>query len=94
MTTNPTQNKSDYKVLLPGDVKLEMVKVEGSTFMMGGNNYDDEKPIHEVKVPNFLIILIIPKHLLILIQEPVLKTPADAVSTIYQFPAAVLKVLV
>ena len=30
---------------------LNMVWVEGGTFMMGGNEYDDEKPIHEVRIP-------------------------------------------
>ncbi|WP_282776074.1 formylglycine-generating enzyme family protein [Phaeodactylibacter xiamenensis] len=55
MVTTSIQNKSEYKVILPGNIELEMVKVEGGTFMMGGNNYDDEKPIHEVKVPNFHI---------------------------------------
>ena len=55
MTTVSAKNKSDYTVFLPNHIPLEMVKVEGGTFMMGENNYDDEKPIHEVKVPDFYI---------------------------------------
>jgi formylglycine-generating enzyme required for sulfatase activity len=36
--------------------KLEMIFVEGGTFMMGSNDgYDDEKPIHEVTVSSFWI---------------------------------------
>ncbi|MCR9053799.1 MAG: formylglycine-generating enzyme family protein [Phaeodactylibacter xiamenensis] len=55
MTTTSTQNKSDYDVLLPGGTKIEMVEVEGGTFMMGSEEREREKPIHEVKVPNFHI---------------------------------------
>ena len=38
---------------LPNGTLLELVKVEGGKFMMGGNNYNDEQPIHEVEVPDF-----------------------------------------
>ncbi|MBI5852691.1 MAG: SUMF1/EgtB/PvdO family nonheme iron enzyme [Planctomycetes bacterium] len=34
-----------------GDV--ELVRIEGGTFAMGGRRHDDEKPIHEVRVPGF-----------------------------------------
>jgi formylglycine-generating enzyme required for sulfatase activity len=33
----------------------EMVFVEGGTFKMGSNDYDDEKPIHDVTVSDFYI---------------------------------------
>ena len=36
-------------------VKLEMVYVPGGKFMMGGDKFDDEKPLHEVTVPAFYI---------------------------------------
>ncbi len=55
MTTTSTQNKSSHTVILPGDIPLEMVKVEGGTFMMGSEAYDREKPVHEVSVSDFYI---------------------------------------
>jgi formylglycine-generating enzyme required for sulfatase activity len=36
-------------------VPLEMVLVPAGKFMMGGDKFDDEKPIHEVSVPSFYI---------------------------------------
>ncbi len=41
------KNKSTFE--------LEMIQVEGGTFQMGGEKYDDEKPIHGVTVPTFHI---------------------------------------
>jgi formylglycine-generating enzyme required for sulfatase activity len=55
MTSLSAKNRSDYTVLLPNDISLEMVKVEGGTFMMGSEEREREKPIHEVKVPDFHI---------------------------------------
>ncbi len=51
------------KIILPEEPKLEprlpfepeMVFVPGGTFKMGSNDYDDEKPIHEVTVQDFYI---------------------------------------
>jgi len=45
---------------LPNNVKLEMIYVPGGTFMMGSNmigsnDYDDEKPIHQVTLEPFLV---------------------------------------
>jgi formylglycine-generating enzyme required for sulfatase activity len=34
---------------------IEMVHVEGGTFQMGSNDYDNEKPIHSVTLGNFSI---------------------------------------
>lgn len=41
--------------IIPGMANSEMVLVEGGTFMMGSNEYDDEKPVHKVTVPSFAI---------------------------------------
>lgn len=38
---------------LSGDIPLELTKVEGGTFMMGGNVHEREHPVHEVKVSDF-----------------------------------------
>ena len=40
---------------LPNNVKLEMIYVPGGTFMMGSEDYDDEKPIHQVTLEPFLV---------------------------------------
>lgn len=55
MTTLFTQNKNDYTVYLPDNVPLEVVKVEGGSFMMGSEEHDREKPVHEVNVSDFHI---------------------------------------
>ncbi|MEZ4772293.1 MAG: SUMF1/EgtB/PvdO family nonheme iron enzyme [Bacteroidia bacterium] len=34
---------------------LEMIEVQGGSFMMGGDEYDREKPIHKVTLDSFLI---------------------------------------
>ena len=41
--------------ILPNNVKLEMIYVPGGTFMMGSEDYDDEKPIHQVTLKPFLV---------------------------------------
>lgn len=45
------------KEALPDGPDLEMVPVKGGTFIMGNNHsqYGDEKPEHEVSVPDFLL---------------------------------------
>ena len=40
---------------LPPDFHLEMVDIPAGKFNMGSNEYEDEKPIHEVIVPAFQI---------------------------------------
>ncbi|MEZ4827058.1 MAG: SUMF1/EgtB/PvdO family nonheme iron enzyme [Bacteroidia bacterium] len=40
---------------LPGGFSFDMIFVEGGSFMMGGERYDREKPIHEVSLDNFYI---------------------------------------
>jgi formylglycine-generating enzyme required for sulfatase activity len=40
---------------LPADFKLEMVKIPAGKFMMGSDEHDSEKPIHEVTVNAFKI---------------------------------------
>ena len=39
--------------ILPNDVPLELLQVEGGTFAMGGEMTDQEQPIHEVAIPDF-----------------------------------------
>jgi serine/threonine protein kinase len=34
---------------------VEMIRVDGGTFMMGSNEYDDEQPVHQVTVSSFYI---------------------------------------
>jgi formylglycine-generating enzyme required for sulfatase activity len=41
--------------IIPGIASSELVLVEGGTFMMGSDEYDEEKPIHEVTVPSLAI---------------------------------------
>ncbi len=50
----PKPSTSNFIEDLNG-VKLEMIYIPGGEFMMGSNNYDDEKPPHRVKLSPFLI---------------------------------------
>jgi formylglycine-generating enzyme required for sulfatase activity len=58
---SPTPHASQSSALqsftedLGNSVKLEMVRLPGGTFEMGSNDYDDEKPPHQVKVDAFAI---------------------------------------
>ncbi|MDX1939067.1 MAG: SUMF1/EgtB/PvdO family nonheme iron enzyme [Saprospiraceae bacterium] len=49
----------EEKIILPDPPKLivpdNLILVEGGTFKMGSNDYDSEKPIHEVKLDSFYI---------------------------------------
>ncbi len=40
-------------VIWPEPSGYEMVLIKGDNFMMGSEEYDDEKPVHEVTVPDF-----------------------------------------
>ncbi|MBE9174766.1 SUMF1/EgtB/PvdO family nonheme iron enzyme [Synechocystis salina LEGE 06155] len=40
---------------LPGGVKSEMIKIPAGSFMMGSNERDDEKPIHQVTLKEFYL---------------------------------------
>ncbi|MEY3827899.1 MAG: hypothetical protein RLZZ148_2720, partial [Cyanobacteriota bacterium] len=58
----PTPNKSplvESRIInLPNDVSLVMVSIQGGKFLMGspeGEGYSDEKPQHEVTIPDFWI---------------------------------------
>jgi formylglycine-generating enzyme required for sulfatase activity len=44
-----------YREILPQNVPLDMVYIPGGTFMMGSNEYDSEKPIHQVRVKPFFM---------------------------------------
>ncbi len=47
------ESPSIISEILPQGIKLEMVAIPAGTFMMGSNEYDKEKPIHEVKLDEF-----------------------------------------
>ncbi|MBE8995230.1 SUMF1/EgtB/PvdO family nonheme iron enzyme [Microcystis aeruginosa] len=55
--SGPIQRKqiSQDITSLPPDFNLEMVDIPAGKFNMGSNEYDQEKPIHEVIVPAFQI---------------------------------------
>jgi formylglycine-generating enzyme required for sulfatase activity len=40
---------------LPGNIKLEMVKIPAGSFTMGSDEYDNEKPQHQVKLQEFYL---------------------------------------
>jgi len=40
---------------LGNGVQLEMIAIPGETFRMGSNDYDDEKPIHQVNIQPFYL---------------------------------------
>ena len=42
-------------VILPGGIKLEMVAIPAGSFMMGSNEYDSEKPIHQVTLKEYYL---------------------------------------
>lgn len=44
-----------YIETLPDGTSFEMIKVEGGTFMMGSDNYRNERPVHQVNVPDFFM---------------------------------------
>ena len=46
------QSKEDI-ILEIGNAAIALVYVEGGTFKMGGERFDREEPIHEVRVPSF-----------------------------------------
>lgn len=50
--TEPTPTPPRPKVEVPDPA---MVRVEGGAFQMGSEEYDDEKPVHEVRLHNFEI---------------------------------------
>jgi formylglycine-generating enzyme required for sulfatase activity/tRNA A-37 threonylcarbamoyl transferase component Bud32 len=47
--------RRELSVDLGNGVKLELVRVPAGKFMMESNEYDSEKPIHEVRLTEFLI---------------------------------------
>jgi len=46
--------KRELRFDLGKNTFLEMVQIPAGKFMMGSNDYDNEKPVHEVRVPAFL----------------------------------------
>ena len=55
ITSLPHIKISQNITSLPPDFHLEMVDIPAGKFNMGSNEYEDEKPIHEVIVPAFQI---------------------------------------
>jgi formylglycine-generating enzyme required for sulfatase activity len=66
VTVQPTANKTAFQPATPqgnnnilldcgNGIKLELVRIPAGSFMMGSNEYNDEKPIHRVNVPEFLM---------------------------------------
>ena len=55
ITSLPHIKISQNITSLPPDFHLEMVDIPAGKFNMGSNQYEDEKPIHEVIVPAFQI---------------------------------------
>ncbi|MFH0992112.1 MAG: SUMF1/EgtB/PvdO family nonheme iron enzyme [bacterium] len=51
----PAEKKAAKKEISSPDFGADMVYVDGGTFTMGSNDYDDEKPPHQVTVRNFYI---------------------------------------
>jgi len=47
-------NQAKVQIIIPlSTTSIELVYVEGGTFQMGGDEFEKEKPIHEVTVPSF-----------------------------------------
>ncbi|MFM7438894.1 MAG: SUMF1/EgtB/PvdO family nonheme iron enzyme, partial [Snowella sp.] len=49
------QSPSSFTETLPGNIKLEMVKIPAGTFTMGSDENEDEKPKHQVKLQEFYL---------------------------------------
>jgi formylglycine-generating enzyme required for sulfatase activity len=54
------QSPSSFTEILPGNIKLEMIKIPAGSFLMGsadndGSAYDDEKPQHRVNLQEFYL---------------------------------------
>ena len=45
----------NYSEYLPDNEAIELIFIEGSSFLMGSNESEDEQPIHEVNIPNFYL---------------------------------------
>lgn len=50
-----TNLDQDYTITVEG-VTFKMVYVQGGTFQMGGNDYNDQKPIHAVKLTDYYMM--------------------------------------
>ncbi|MEB3190404.1 MAG: bifunctional serine/threonine-protein kinase/formylglycine-generating enzyme family protein, partial [Snowella sp.] len=51
----PSSNPQILTQLLSGDIKLKLVKIPAGSFLMGSNETDNEKPIHQVNVKEFYL---------------------------------------
>jgi formylglycine-generating enzyme required for sulfatase activity len=51
----PSRSPQILTETLPGNIKLEMVKIPAGSFTMGADEYEDEKPKHQVKLQEFYL---------------------------------------
>ena len=51
----PEENQPETETFTVNGVTFKMVFVEGGTFTMGNNDYNDEKPAHQVTLSNYSI---------------------------------------
>jgi formylglycine-generating enzyme required for sulfatase activity len=51
----PSRSPQILTETLPGNIKLEMVKIPAGSFTMGADEYDDEEPKHQVKLQEFYL---------------------------------------
>jgi formylglycine-generating enzyme required for sulfatase activity len=49
------QSPQSFIETLSGNIKLEMVKIPAGSFTMGSDEYEDEKPKHQVKLQEFYL---------------------------------------
>jgi formylglycine-generating enzyme required for sulfatase activity len=55
LLVTPSRSPQILTKTLPGDIKLEMVKIPAGSFTMGSDEYDGEKPKHQVKLQEFYL---------------------------------------
>jgi formylglycine-generating enzyme required for sulfatase activity len=55
LTKSPTPRPQILTETLPGNIKLEMIKILAGSFTMGSDEYDGEKPKHQVKLQEFYL---------------------------------------
>jgi formylglycine-generating enzyme required for sulfatase activity len=55
LLVTPSRSPQILTKTLPGDIKLEMVKIPAGTFTMGADEYANEKPKHQVNLQEFYL---------------------------------------
>ncbi|MGK7946528.1 MAG: bifunctional serine/threonine-protein kinase/formylglycine-generating enzyme family protein [Microcystaceae cyanobacterium] len=51
--SSPPPKQKNFTETLPNGVKLEMMEIPAGNFMMGSNDYEEHKPIHQVTLQAF-----------------------------------------